>query len=319
MRTSRQYDIKTEALKGITNDNTLKSYKKNIDTFVSWEKDTYGKKFDKNDKTVNTEHIQAYEKYLESKGTSPATIHTRLAPVCKGLSIEMKDIEKPLRTAGTLIRDRDPAANSQGKRELRSPLYKKGVELSRAIGVRRSELSHLTKENLKYDESGNMCVEVLRGKGGKYQLQRILPQHQDTVRKYFEAAEPGQRILSPKEISAHVSYHSLRAEVAKEAYDTYKKAIDTIPGYREKLINELSERFKAEHRHGKEGYSKQAYEKFMGEILKESAYELRGTSKEWAIKNGRPTTLDRVAVMAVSVFHLSHWRTPVAVVNYLNK
>ena len=36
-----------------------------------------------------------------------------------------------------------------------------------------------------------------------------------------------------------------------------------------------------------------------------------------AEKNGLPVVYDRLAVMAVSVFHLSHWRCDVTVDNYL--
>lgn len=319
MRTSRQYDIKTVALNGVTNDNTLKSYKKNIGDFVSWEKETYGKKFDKNNTEVNKEHIQAYEKHLENKGIGPATIHTKLAPVCKGLSIKMQDIEKPKRSVGALTRDRVESANTQGKRELTNAKFEKSVTLAKATGLRRDELKHLTKENLKRDESGYLCVEVLKGKGGKYQLQRVMPQYYEVVKKIFNDTEPGARVLAPEEMSRHVSYHGIRAEVAQEAYDLYKNLIDTRPGYRETLKNELSERFKAEYNHNKEGYNKKAYEKFMNTLENDKEYVLRGESKTLAMQNGRPIVLDRVALMAASVFHLSHWRESVAAINYLNK
>lgn len=316
---SRRCEMRREALNDLQNNHTKSSYKKSIDEFLKWEKENYNEKYDKHDFEVNKSHIQAYEKFLEQKETGPATIHTKLAAVCKGLKVSMNEIEKPKRTAGKLTRDRDENANAQGKRELENPKYEKSVTLEKAIGIRKNELSKLTKENLKYDESGYMCVEVLKGKGGKYQLQRILPQHQEAVLKIFEAAEPGARVLAPKEISSHISYHGIRAKVAQEAYDTYKKLIDTKPGYREKLKNELSERFKAEYNHNKEGYNKKAYEKFMKELDNEKSYVLRGESKELALKNGRPTELDRVALMATSVFHLSHWRLGVASTNYLNK
>jgi hypothetical protein len=137
------------------------------------------------------------------------------------------------------------------------------------------------------------------------------------VQKIFDAAEPGKRVLAPEELKNHISYHSLRAEVAKEAYEYYKGLIDK--GGREKLINELSERFKALHNRKGE-CSEKAYEKFMNEITKNDyRYMLRGETKKLAIENGKETVLDRTAVMAVSVFHLSHWRENVAVDNYLSK
>jgi hypothetical protein len=315
---SRQHELKVEALKGITSHKTVASYKQSIDAFASWEKETYGKDFDHKSYKINREHIQAYANDLAAKGTSPSSIHTKLAPVCKGVKIPMEHIDKPKRSAGTLTRDRNIDANKQGKRELESPKFEKSVSLARATGLRRSELAHLTKENLKYDESGHMCVEVLKGKGGKYQLQRILPQHQDTVKKIFDATEPGKPVLEKKDMSRHISYHSIRADVAKEAYDYYKHRIDTEPGYRQELRNELIERFKAQHnKHG--NCDPRALEKFKKQLDKVGDYKLRGENKEVALKNGRPIEYDRVGLMATSVFDLSHWRPGVAIENYLSK
>ncbi len=47
------------------------------------------------------------------------------------------------------------------------------------------------------------------------------------------------------------------------------------------------------------------------------SYKLRGSNKELARRLGRPTEYDRLAVLATSVFHLSHWRCDVTVSNYL--
>jgi hypothetical protein len=46
-------------------------------------------------------------------------------------------------------------------------------------------------------------------------------------------------------------------------------------------------------------------------------YKLRGKSKEFAIKNKLPIEYDRLSLMAVSVFHLSHWRLSVTVASYM--
>ena len=44
---------------------------------------------------------------------------------------------------------------------------------------------------------------------------------------------------------------------------------------------------------------------------------IRGNSRRLAIDHGLPVKYDRLAVMAVSIFHLSHWRCDVTVANYL--
>ena len=45
----------------------------------------------------------------------------------------------------------------------------------RCVGIRRHEYRALRCENFVVDESGYPCVEVRKGKGGKYQLQRSCP------------------------------------------------------------------------------------------------------------------------------------------------
>ena len=49
----------------------------------------------------------------------------------------------------------------------------------------------------------------------------------------------------------------------------------------------------------------------------EGVYQMRGETRKLAEEHDRPTTYDRVALMAVSVEHLAHWRLDVTVVNYL--
>ncbi len=64
---------------------------------------------------------------------------------------------------------------------------------------------------------------------------------------------------------------------------------------------------------GEPGYER----KLASEIIRRwNAYNL-GENKKLAIQKGLPTEYNRLALMAVSVFHLSHWRLDVTVSNYL--
>ena len=49
----------------------------------------------------------------------------------------------------------------------------------------------------------------------------------------------------------------------------------------------------------------------------EGEYKLRGETKRLAELHGLPVSYDRLAVMAVSIYHLAHWRLDVTVDNYL--
>jgi hypothetical protein len=46
-------------------------------------------------------------------------------------------------------------------------------------------------------------------------------------------------------------------------------------------------------------------------------YKLKGNNKKLAVENNLPTEYDKLALMAVSVFHLSHWRNDVTVASYM--
>ena len=49
----------------------------------------------------------------------------------------------------------------------------------------------------------------------------------------------------------------------------------------------------------------------------EGTYYLRGRNRKFAQEHNLPTAYNRLALMAVSVFHLSHWRLDVTVCNYI--
>jgi hypothetical protein len=51
--------------------------------------------------------------------------------------------------------------------------------------------------------------------------------------------------------------------------------------------------------------------------MKDGIYRLRGQNKLDARKAGRPTEYDRLTLLYVSVFCLSHWRNDVTVKYYM--
>lgn len=46
-------------------------------------------------------------------------------------------------------------------------------------------------------------------------------------------------------------------------------------------------------------------------------YVLRGDNRKKALREGKPIRYNRLAIMATSIFKLSHWRTNVTVQNYI--
>lgn len=231
--------------------------------------------------------------------------------MCGYHNVNMKEIKKDIRSTADYKRGR----TNNGKKErsdndFSSPKYRYSIEFQKKVGIRRAELEKLTGDDLVIDESGHFCVRVKSGKGGKMQLQRILPQDYEYIRKYFEGKKSDERIFSKEELKNNLSYHTLRAQNARRCYEYYLGVISTEEG-REHLIKEIKARFAVPDEDGKIKHKKFKYE------LIDGTYKLRGKNKELALVNDLPTEYDKLALMAVSVFHLSHWRNDVTVASYM--
>lgn len=311
---SIQYDLLQAALPQQANNNTAKAYKRAVKRFAAWARQQGYKSVRMIRDAGSVAAIQAYEQALELQTQSPSTIHTHLAPICKGLGVPMDAITKPKRAAGAIKRGRNDQNNKQGKSEAVSVKYERLVALQRAVGIRRSELAHLTGSDLIKDSAGEWCVRVRRGKGGKEQLQRILPQHLETVRYIMAQVGPDQRVFVAAEMANCIDLHNMRSELAKEAYDYYAGRLESDPGYRQALRRDLMARWMEGHGRFDD---RAGADRFATELSNPVPYRLRGANKAAAIAHGRPVEYDRLAMMAVSVYHLSHWRLDVTSVNYL--
>lgn len=298
------------ALKGITDNQTVTAYKKDCKLFAAYCKEQGVKRPDQLEGREK-ELLQEYEKELEASGYSAATIHRRLAAPCKATGISMSEIEKPKRTSGKITRSRREEANKQGKREAEDERYSRLVTFQRAVGIRRAELARLTATDLTEDESGYLCVYVAKGKGGKRQLQRLLPEDEGTVIEIFQNADPGKKLFSKEEMQNKIDLHGLRREHAQKAYKYYADRLKNEPEYKYELRKELATRYREFHRPG------DSNKRFLHDIMNEETYKLRGENRQKAIERGKETEYNRLALMMVSVFHLSHWRLDVTVTNYL--
>ena len=270
--------------------------------------------------------LDAYAAHLADEGKSPATIHSYLSAPCKALGVHLQDVDKPARHASSGKRA-DGVESVRSAREKVSPDYKDAYEAIKAIGCRESEAKRLTGDCMTMDKYGNLCVLIRGGKGGKDQLQRILPDKQGVVWSVFIGKEPGERVFTSRQFSKNINYHLARAHNAQDAYkyycDTYK-----TPEQRAELSKmlcteyrqALDSRIEAGKIKSKAYYAKQM-EQFAQNAIedKDKPYMLRGENRKLAEAKGLPVTYDRLALLATSVFHLSHWRLDVTVNNYMLK
>ena len=323
-RESIQYVMARTALADITNDNTARAYKTEIKKFAAFARAQGYKSVDDINRADAKKVIQKYrDEVILPRTSSPNTEHRALAAICKGLGIrrprshndpEWADrIVSTRRTSNTITRGRIQAANKQGRKEMDLDKYQRLVSLQSVTGIRRAELSKLRGRDLVRDESGYLCIQVIRGKGGKNQLQRILPEDVPRVKDFFTGIGPDQKVFTKEEMQNHINLHGLRAVQAKKAYAYYAEQVKTDSG-RGQLIAEIKKRFDAFHGDGP------GKNRFLEELKKcENAetYTLRGANKQKAVDLGLPVKYDRAALLAVSVYHLSHWRLDVTVTNYL--
>ena len=315
---SLKHQLRVKALELANDNETKKAYRRSCDAFAEWAKAEGIKQLSEITKDV----LQAYEQYLEQRpeNYSASTIHSKLAGVCKATGVSMKEISKPKRTAKTIRRGRSETKTGRGEKELANPKYERLVDLQKAVGIRRAELSKLTGSDLIRDKHGNVAyIRVRRGKGGKETLQWILPQDKETVESIFSGVKPDEKVFSGEEMSNHLNLHKLRAEHAKNTYDYFVRLLEAHPERAERLRTVLLKRWEDGHKDLlNENPKRYAYakKKFQQE-MDERPSKLRGENLKKAKELGLPDTYNRLAVMAVSVYALAHWRLDVSVTNYL--
>ena len=320
---SLQYALTQRVLPEIQNNLTGTAYKKRIKEFADWAKEHGYKRTG----DITKEVVQEYEKHLENnpKRYAPATIHTYLSPVCSAAGVRMEEIRKPRRAAGKITRGRDHDAagtkvvkNVQGKRQEEDPRYARLMTLQKAVGIRRAELGKL--KGADFVRRGNSWyVRVRNGKGGKEQFQLVLPEDVPAVKAVFKGVAADQKVFSREEMANKINLHGIRATHAKDCYHHYADMIEKHPEVAEKLRSTLLSRWDEGHERLKNSNPKAwkaQREKFVRD-MDDRPYLLRGDNLRKAEALGIPTAYNRLALMCVSVFHLSHWRLDVTTTNYL--
>lgn len=288
---------------------TEKQYRNHAIKFANWCKEQYGCRM----LEECSAHVQDYADFLVAQGKSPSTIHTYLAGICRICGVPLADIQKPIRVVAENTRSRGMKAvdsRTDSSREASPRLY----DFACIAGIRRAEYLHLTPEDLVEDDFGHPCVLVRKGKGGKRQLQRILPEELPAIKVVFDAPADEQHLFSRDELKNKIDLHHLRAQRAQKMYRYYLARIETETGYRAQLISEIRHIWEQDDEARKSnGYRAKRW----SDMKVTGNYVLRGNNRKLAQKHGLPLQYDRLALLAVSVFHLSHWRHDVTVANYL--
>ena len=316
-RNSLKHDIFVAATKNVTNNTSRISYKRSATRFAKWAKENNIKKIS----DITEEVLQKYHDDLKNdpKAYTAATIHTYLAPIAKAAGINLNRIKKQKRTSDKIVRGRIRDTNEQGKKQELNSLFSRLIQFQKVVGIRRNELKKLTGQDLKFDKHGNCYIHVRRGKGGKKQMQYILPQDVEIVKQTFEGIEDNEPVFSEEEMNNQINLHALRAQHARDSYFYYLEKIQANPKIGHALSNLLIKKWEQGHQKLKNESPRQYDRQRRNFIydLRDEVYVLRSSNKVKALSSGMPIVYNRLALMAVSVLNLSHWRLSVTVTNYI--
>ena len=304
--TQQIMQVAIEKLQKYQHDVTRKQYTKQMKLYVKFCREHFNAKSFEECKN----HIQEYSDFLQTKNYSASTIHTYLAAVCAVFEINLATIPKPVRHTADYVRGRD-FMKFESKSDLENPKWAYITQFQSRVGIRRDELKRLCKGDFGYDESGHACVIVTKGKGGKRQLQRILEKDIAFIKSYFDSSAPGERVFDEKYFQNDLNFHHLRAECAKEYYYEQLKKMKENPVYRSQLEKEIKLRWYGANKK-KDGKAKPFHYNEMYGI-----YTLRGKNRAFAIEKGIPIHYDKLALLATSIFKLSHWRNDVTIASYM--
>lgn len=297
--------------KNYPNEKTYKTYLHHARRYVQFCRENYNCR--SYEDCSNLEYAQGYCDALK-ENYAPSSIHLFMVSVTSAFNLPLRKIDKPIRHTAEYTRGRKEKFTPQAAEDLNDPRWNYIVEFQKRGALRRMELLRLCGRNFKQDESGYWCIEVEKGKGSKYQLNRLNSEEDvEFIRKYFEAVKPDEKIFPPELFRNRLNLHKLRADSAREFYFQNLKKLQENPAYAEQMEREIRARWEKYNIDKRTGEPKKFNpEKYRG------YHVLRGKNRELAMKNGMPGKYHKLCLLYTSIMKLSHWRCSVAVNSYIN-
>lgn len=327
----------------LTNAETLKPYRRTVEKFCQWLFEEKGitriHQIPESGRTIR-ELIQEYTDELVSKGLKPTSVHTYIAPICKGVGICMSEIRKPPRLSEDIVKNTKLHQNKAGAKQEAAPENQRIVRFAECVGIRPVAMSKLTIDNLVQDSNGDFIIDI-RDKGGKHSIQLICPEEVSFVRNVLShdangnLLAPGEKPFCKGDLKqiAYSKYRILRAQRLMDEYEARFNSWRDMPrktaaqriarseareaAEREKSlwVDKIVEKYATAHPKA----SAANIAAYRAELERPSRIVLRRGNKERAKLLNRPLDYDRVAVRIVSVYALSHWHDESTLRNYLTK
>ena len=289
---------------------TNKYYKANVKRFIKFAREQY----DCKSLAACKNHLQDYCDWLiKSEDFTASTIHGYMA-ACVTLydDVTLGDIRnRPIRHTAEYIRGRKELYSPPVSRDLNDPKWEPIVSMQRCICARRRELKNIRGKDL-IEIDGQYYVYIRKSKGGRDQRQIIMPEDVEYVKSYFKGKAPDEKIFSDEMFNNQLNFHKLRAEGAKKYYFYILDKIKNEPGFRERLIEDLTKKWNTYNLD-----PKTQKPKLLDPKIFEGNHVLRGRCRKLAEEKGIDARINRLAAAACSFDRLAHWRISVTIYSYL--
>ena len=277
---------------------SMKTYIREAEKYANWLAERGMKKATMNQAKA---HVQAYIDDLTSKGYAASTVHTALSACCKIFGTYHWEYDKPKVRVSEYKRGRSVVNNDQYNEKNHSEI----LQANRLIGVRKSELASIRRENVDFLDD-RVIIHTI-GKGGKRNVQVFFDEKErEQIAKMCEGKKPHEYLFNRREImKGDCDLHSERANRAKDVYRNVVRDMQENPERWEFYRNYIEEQFVMNGSNPPKDLDK--------------PYICRGKFRQKLIAEGKPYVYDRLAVMFVSLTVLNHWRVDTSVQHYIGK
>jgi hypothetical protein len=240
---------------GIYSKQTCDTYKKWALNFATWEREKHPSKEYKILDNIPKEHVGEWLKESISKGNSGYTVRLQAASIAKIMECSVTNfgIEIPRKKDDIIKRSRN---ETKTDKHFSIKNNKDIINFAKGSGLRRSELTQITTEQVKKDSLGNVYLDFKEKeewrkmtKGGRGRIVHVISDFKEHIWKCKTESEKENRGKVFIKINKNMDVHSYRREYAKEKYKEIEK--DLSHDYETKLKKDYICRDKSGRRYNR--------------------------------------------------------------------
>lgn len=146
---------------------------------------------------------------------------------------EQIQVEMPKREVQKITRSR---GEKDGDRHFSEERNKDLVDLAKATGCRRCDISKIRPCDFRIDEKENIWLDIHKSKGGRDRIVPVLPAYKERVQEIIKDLEADKKIFS--HVHAQADIHAYRGEFARALY---QEIVDN-KNFRDDVLKEYPER-----------------------------------------------------------------------------